>query len=904
MITWLNGPHFSAAIQKDSLDEAVSFRLVFRVETDIADGSERNFYLVDSAGENKAHCTQTDDGVTYCCLFACKPRDGRDTEFRFHLFSGPDRFLHEIVVRFSACLFDDAGIRISPEEYPLFEAAITGLRFHAYQKYDQITFVKKYTDGFSGALTLAFVPKTIDSVRDSENPSEDHSSFEPIRRRWTKPRLVKISRAASALREYEASRRYVGETLNGLSIHPDHHLVVSGPTEKTATKASDTSGERYGTLISSYMGPHSPLEFRRMDIYLRSSVTEEAVASLVQRVFDGLGGWHDAFVMREIDHYTTLTDKLDFYVDGDAVSRKRGIDEILVDFRNHWKEGKELPSQPLMKLLHKLKSTKTRWSVIHGDLQPRNIFVDDNGTPWFLDFEHTGEGPTLFDHAVFELHTRTCLLSYRAVSPDLAERTVIFERKLMESLWSMNMDVPSIVETIRPVTSNSALEIETVVNTIVGIRRSVAPYSVGGPLRIDYLSLLYLASLKWLRRIAGKSIESVRHIISLTYVLEDVLLRHFMLTDQDDVTAARRIEGRSKTIPFGFNFLAGHATSRLRYFFDQPYAERYFPEITRLRGIVQPLVHHLDVFDHTLLVLENLESEFDVGFPNWVDVMAETLSSDPLLQRVVTFLRGETGNTFLKWVALFHDAGKYDAWDYNRERIQHLGHERRSRVIAAEFFSHNPIEDKIADEVFRSLFGDDDGGGVPTGLVEELILTIITKHHHYHDCFEAPDRPVGGKKGRVQRAYKNLVPDDAYAGHVRAMVQDCGPVADLTVRLLLLVSVDLFGMADIDATGGYPRGKCSTNIEHVLADTLAFSHHFWQKHWDSTTNVELNNYLQQHVPMGDIDTKTEKGKKEIAHRSRSRKEIEATLASHCLRFPEDSGLAIEQLVERSRTVTP
>jgi hypothetical protein len=44
------------------------------------------------------------------------------------------------------------------------------------------------------------------------------------------------------------------------------------------------------------------------------------------------------------------------------------------------------------------------WSLIHGDLHGRNVLVSPQGQPFYIDFAHTGPGPTLYDFIKFEVY--------------------------------------------------------------------------------------------------------------------------------------------------------------------------------------------------------------------------------------------------------------------------------------------------------------------------------------------------------------------------------------------------------------------------------------------------------------------------------------------------------------------
>ncbi len=98
------------------------------------------------------------------------------------------------------------------------------------------------------------------------------------------------------------------------------------------------------------------------------------------------------------------------------------------------------------------------------------------------------------------------------------------------------------------------------------------------------------------------------------------------------------------------------------------------PELQAGQGIDQPASHHLDVFEHCMEALRQMElvlADLDRYFPETSTVMAEYLQSDR--QRVR-----------MKWAALLHDVGKPSTFGINEAkggRITFYNHDLRGADI-------------------------------------------------------------------------------------------------------------------------------------------------------------------------------------------------------------------------------
>ena len=107
-----------------------------------------------------------------------------------------------------------------------------------------------------------------------------------------------------------------------------------------------------------------------------------------------------------------------------------------------------------------------------------------------------------------------------------------------------------------------------------------------------------------------------------------------------------------------------------------------FPELEPLRGLAQPLPHHLDVFNHSLETVRMLEALLDSlrEVPDSTVGSADTLA--PFNKRLQTHLMRVLSDqrpsvVMLKLAGLLHDTGKTAARTVDEEgRVRFLGHQK------------------------------------------------------------------------------------------------------------------------------------------------------------------------------------------------------------------------------------
>jgi poly(A) polymerase len=149
---------------------------------------------------------------------------------------------------------------------------------------------------------------------------------------------------------------------------------------------------------------------------------------------------------------------------------------------------------------------------------------------------------------------------------------------------------------------------------------------------------------------------------------------------------------------------ASRATEGLELLGELGATALVLPEIDALRGVEQTRYHHLDVYGHTLEVLEQVvrltrssPEELDVAGPGWMaphGTEVAALLAEPLADGLT---RGEA----LRWGALLHDAAK----PLTREtrpadgRVTFIGHDSRGAELARAVLGRLRTSERLAAHV-------------------------------------------------------------------------------------------------------------------------------------------------------------------------------------------------------------
>ena len=320
------------------------------------------------------------------------------------------------------------------------------------------------------------------------------------------------------------------------------------------------------------------------------------------------------------------------------------------------------------------------------------------------------------------MYLRLWCLELNAADVVSVDAAMELEHRLLDHMTGSEATLEP-VRGLAPALGADAGQLLKVSHAISFIRRRAARYGLGSPDRRDYLAVLFLAVLHALRY-AGESprlAANCRLLVGLAWVLEDVLsctvgLEPFA-RDRAPLEPLALLSRRWLAAP--------GAPGRIAYFLQGPDGRRALEPVAAMRGVAQNDKHHLDVFDHTMLVLAYLETLLEdpvgglmdpaaldrrtqehlrrqgIALPDAPRQVPEGKASVDGLEGSLDAIRARFGSLLgstpdadarlvLKWAALFHDVGKPSARTLNvhpktgRATVQFLGHEVYGLQIAAE----------------------------------------------------------------------------------------------------------------------------------------------------------------------------------------------------------------------------
>ncbi len=735
-----------------------------------------------------------------------------------------------VVLRRTAWRLDTALLERQRQGPALWPQTRAALLWYGWGRYRALVGLKRFTSGLSGSDVLVFQPmlrRPADTPDGPQLPAAGPQAWGSFLLAKTGP-LEKVAREWKGFRDFLADRAhpFMGRCEACLTAQP------AGPPGP---------GGRQATLVGSFLGGDL-LQVEPLESVVRGPESEERCLHVLEKLLALLAPWYAGA-------------ELDTLARWGGVFARGGGRGVLLFGRYDWSRpdgaggvhGRDAYAEPLSwdtafikedhlsghllgrgpgrpGLLHRLRDeVRVRYSITHGDLHPRNVLADRDNV-WLLDFGEAGaDAPTLHDFAKLEVFLRLwCLdLSPAARAPD--DGAAKFEKGLLDALLGTAGGLGDADELAAMLGARPEV-LRKVAACVTWLRRRAAPYGAGAPGRQDYLAVLFLTVLQTLQY-AGQErgrLANYRLLVTLACLLEDVLSRQLGLAPFP--RGRESLDHRRLITPAWL--AAPGAPARVAYLMRRRDGRRALPFLAATRGVLQNPFHHLDVFDHTLLVMANLEELLRDPLRALRDPAAyerrvakslrrqrlpltatrsrpvETKPPNvddlgPHLDEVRRMLDGcldGRSRLLLKWLCLLHDVGKPATrglhTDGGAPRVQFRGHESYSAFVVEEHLRH---------------WFPEDG--------ERARLSALIRNHHLHHQLmdKYLGRPALGElrqallrgeaRGELLQVYRRLDPEpgDGYVPdfpllvlHGFADVAGCagpessglGPVAEMGLLLL------------------------------------------------------------------------------------------------------------------------
>src|SRR5262249_9904805 len=206
------------------------------------------------------------------------------------------------------------------------------------------------------------------------------------------------------------------------------------------------------------------------------------------------------------------------------------------------------------------------------------------------------------DYARLEANLRLWCLTLRPGRENVSEAAWRLERHLLDHFHGGEGGLEPVRELAAALGADPA-ELYKLAQCVAHVRRRAAAACDDFADRRDYLAVLFLTVLSLLQYAGdpGQAAppENYRGLVSLAWVLEDTLARLLGLPPFD----RQRVAFEAPDLIDPGWLAAPHAPRRVRYLLERDDGGRVLEPVAATRGVVQNTYHHLDVLDHTLLVL-------------------------------------------------------------------------------------------------------------------------------------------------------------------------------------------------------------------------------------------------------------------------------------------------------------
>jgi hypothetical protein len=752
-----------------------------------------------------------------------------------------------IILRRTAWRINAALLSHGDRSAVLLPQTRAALLWFGYERFSDLLGLKRFTSGLSGSDVLVFQPvlRKLTDVPDQEgNPVTDFQrpacqdgelarpklAYPPDQLRasgiqtWGSLLLVKTGPASKIQKEWQVFCKTLLDRAHPFMSRWDAYLPTL-PALAGEDKQPDEAARPQATLIGSFLGGDL-LQVGSLEAALRGPDSVERCQEILEKLFSVLAPWYAGFELAPLRNWgkvfqpggnagLLMFGKYDWSLkcaDGQVLGRDEYVEPLSWDVafitKDHLHKhllGPGKDGKP--GLLFRLADLPVRFSITHGDLHPRNILADQDNV-WLLDFGESGaNAPTLYDFAKLEIFLRLWCLDLSPAAQRIDEGAARLEKALLDVLLGTASTIEEVDELAEKIGAEPAV-LRKVVACIIWIRRRVMPFTLGSPARQDYLAVLYLSALQTLQYAARERdrLANYRLVVTMSCVLEDLLSR---LLDMTPFPRGRQSLDCKYLVKPSWLAAPG-APARIAYLMNRRDGQEALPFVAAMRGIMQNPFHHLDIFDHTLLVMANLEellanplrsltspARFQRRVARALRRQRLFLNSQrsrplqtelPCMDGLVPFLdeiqemlgRWLDPRTCLlvKWLCLLHDVGK------PATRCLHAGRDGR-RVV--QFRGHERYSAFMVEERLKDWFPDEQ---------ERMRLLELIKRHHQHHQFM--DQFVGKPCFAELRA--GLV-QGKERGEIRAL-RDCfdpgkkdGYIPDFPLLIL-------HGFADVAACAG------------------------------------------------------------------------------------------------------
>ena len=676
-------------------------------------------------------------------LAAC----GLDDE-ELHVSVGP----HAVVIRRVHCVISDGLLRgDDAPDWELSPQAKAALLWRAFRRYDQLVGVKRLTGGLSGSDVLVFRPR----LRSPALPVSPHMASagptDVLDRAWGSPLLVKTGPADAVRQEWERSETFLRDRQSPFLVRNEELLDVRPVGRAEPPRA---------TLIGSFLGG-DVVRAEPLDKLIRGCRDATDAIRAIDAAVGHLATWHTNPSARLLarwprafrfaagsppDGWPEAGTAAPWLLFGRFHFRKRHADDkagedaprpdtggpslgraefargvgwdIAFGSTAHLAGHLLGPAGRQDGLLHRLAAVPALFSLVHGDLNPRNVLCDPDKV-WLIDFQHTGVGPVLADLAKLEANLRLWCVELTPTGDATAAA-----RRLEQFLLAHFHGGECSLEPVRKMAGDIGADpddLEKIARCVLHVRQLARKWCVpefaDGR---DYLAVLYLTVMSLLPHAgAGHTgTANERWAVELCWVLEAALDRAL---GREPFDRGTRAYDPAAHVSVELVRDAG-APRRVEYLCSTADGQLAIQPVAALRGVLQGGYHHLDAYQHTLSVLAHVEAlledpvgrlldpaaldaavaerfrEYGLAVPPPGQETPARTAADwlaPHHEVVANYLAAELtddARLALKWSALLHDVGKPGTRTV-RERdgrleVQFLGHERygtallRSRLAA------------------------------------------------------------------------------------------------------------------------------------------------------------------------------------------------------------------------------